>query len=155
MDGRRLHGVSVIAIASGLVFCHASRPPGPAAPPAASVAEKAAPPAPIVDAGAPAAPADAPARHEVDERWRAIDAVVEAAIEAGKTPGCVVVVGRHDEVLFERAYGWRSLVPERTPMTLDTVFDLASLTKPLATATSIMILVDRGQVERVGGASKL
>jgi uncharacterized protein YbbC (DUF1343 family) len=151
--GRGLHALSVIAVAFGLVFCRASYPIEPATPPPPRVAAKAAPPAAIADAGVHVTPS-APPVVELDERWRAIDAVVEAAIAAGKTPGCVVVVGRHDEVLFEHAYGWRSLLPERTPMTLDTVFDLASLTKPLATATSIMILVDRGQVDLDARASQ-
>jgi len=76
-----------------------------------------------------------------------IDAAVAAAIAAKKLPGCVVVIGRHDRVLFARAYGSRSVLPVVTPMTLDTVFDLASLTKPVATAASILVLVDRGQVD--------
>src|SRR5215471_9730293 len=63
-----------------------------------------------------------------------------------KVPGAVVVIGRHDEVLLRRAYGFRELQPDRVPMTLDTVFDLASLTKPIATATSIMVLAERGVV---------
>ena len=69
-------------------------------------------------------------------------------------PGCVVVVGRHDEVLLRKAYGSRALLPDRVPMTLDTVFDLASLTKPLATSTSIMILVERGKVDLRAPASR-
>jgi uncharacterized protein YbbC (DUF1343 family) len=58
-------------------------------------------------------------------------------------PGAVVVVGRHDRTLFRRAYGDREVEPERVPMTIDTLFDLASLTKPIATATSIMVLAER------------
>lgn len=91
---------------------------------------------------------------EVDVPWRPISAVVEAAIAQGKMPGCVVVVGRHDEVLFEHAYGSRAVLPERAAMTTETVFDLASLTKPVATATSIMILADRGKVDVDARASK-
>ncbi len=77
----------------------------------------------------------------------AIDDLVARALAAGKLPGCVVAIGRHDSILFERAYGSRSLQPTVTPMTTDTVFDLASLTKPLATASSIALLADRGQVD--------
>ena len=84
-------------------------------------------------------------RCDVMPRFAAVDAAVAAAIDAGKMPGCVLIVGRHDEVLLRKAYGSRALLPERVPMTLDTVFDLASLTKPVATSTSIMILVERGQ----------
>ena len=81
-------------------------------------------------------------------------APIEQAITEGKMPGCVVVVGRHDRVLFTKAYGNRAVAPERAPMTSDTVFDLASLTKPVATATSIMILVERGLVSLDAPASK-
>ena len=72
-----------------------------------------------------------------------------------KMPGCVVVVGRRDEVLFRRAYGSRAIEPQRSPMTLDTVFDLASLTKPIATATSVMILVERGKISLDAPAAPL
>jgi uncharacterized protein YbbC (DUF1343 family) len=84
---------------------------------------------------------------ELAARFARLDAPIASAIAEAKMPGCVVVIGRRDEILFRRAYGSRSVVPERRPMTLDTVFDLASLTKPIATATSIMILVERGQVD--------
>lgn len=75
-----------------------------------------------------------------------IDKLVAEEIDKGKLPGCVVMIGRQGVVAFARAYGHRQLKPERQAMTLDTVFDMASLTKPMATATSIMILVERGQV---------
>jgi uncharacterized protein YbbC (DUF1343 family) len=75
-----------------------------------------------------------------------IDAAVEEAIANQSLPGAVVAIGRHDRVLFRRAYGFREVEPSRVPMTLDTLFDLASLTKPIATATSIMVLVERGAV---------
>lgn len=83
-----------------------------------------------------------------------IDTLVRTAIEDGKLPGCVVTIGRRDEVLFRRAYGWRALLPERVAMTEDTVFDLASLTKPIATATGIMKLVDQGLVALDAPASR-
>ena len=72
----------------------------------------------------------APARRA---RLPGIDRVVEAAIAAGQTPGAVVLVGRGAEILHFEAYGARATVPSREPMTLDTVFDLASLTKVVAT----------------------
>jgi uncharacterized protein YbbC (DUF1343 family)/CubicO group peptidase (beta-lactamase class C family) len=75
-----------------------------------------------------------------------IDAVVEDALEEKKLPGCVVAIGRTGGIGLLKAYGHRQLEPEREEMTTDTVFDMASLTKPIATATSIMILVERGQV---------
>ncbi len=76
----------------------------------------------------------------------AIDAAVKQAMDSQSLPGGVVVIGRHDRVLFRRAYGFRELLPDRVPTTLDTVFDLASLTKPIATATSIMVLFERGAI---------
>lgn len=99
-----------------------------------------------IDAGAVVEPEPVMSATEA-ARWAPIDAAVARALEEGKLPGCVVVVGRHDEVLFERAYGFRSLVPERAPMTRDTVFDLASLTKPMATAMGVMLLADRGRLD--------
>jgi uncharacterized protein YbbC (DUF1343 family)/CubicO group peptidase (beta-lactamase class C family) len=75
-----------------------------------------------------------------------IDAAVEAAVKRGDCPGAVVVVVHRDEVVFRKAYGLRAKVPEPVPMTPDTVFDMASLTKPVATATSIMVLIERGKL---------
>jgi uncharacterized protein YbbC (DUF1343 family) len=79
-------------------------------------------------------------------RLASIDAVVGEAIARGDLPGAVVLVGRRDRVVFRKAFGNRALVPSREPMTADTVFDVASLTKPVATATSVMILVERGRL---------
>ena len=62
------------------------------------------------------------------------------------TPGAVVVVGRGEESLYEKAFGFRATVPTEEPMTLDTVFDLASLTKVVATTTAVMTLVEDGRV---------
>ncbi|HWP44270.1 MAG TPA: serine hydrolase, partial [Blastocatellia bacterium] len=79
-------------------------------------------------------------------RLAAIDAAVLRSIERQETPGAVVVVGRRGRIVYRKAFGDRALLPRREKMTLDTIFDLASLTKVIATATSIMILVERGQV---------
>lgn len=67
--------------------------------------------------------------------------VLEGAITAGAFPGAVILVARGDEVVWHAAFGSRSLEPERTPMTPDMVFDLSSLTKPLATTTALLQLV--------------
>lgn len=75
-----------------------------------------------------------------------IDAAVQQALDAGKMPGCVVLIARHGKTAFLKAYGHRSLEPTKTPMGVETVFDLASLTKPIATATSVMLLVERGKL---------
>lgn len=72
---------------------------------------------------------------------------IATAIEAGKLPGCVVCFGDSEQIQFLKAYGDKAVLPEKVAMTTDTVFDLASLTKPVATATSIMILVDRGDLQ--------
>jgi uncharacterized protein YbbC (DUF1343 family)/CubicO group peptidase (beta-lactamase class C family) len=86
----------------------------------------------------------------IDAAWgaaeTAIDAAVKQAIDDELVPGAVVVVGRRDRVLMRRAYGFRELQPERAPMTLDTLFDLASVTKPMATATALMVLVEKGAI---------
>ena len=79
-------------------------------------------------------------------RLDGVDRVVEGTIAAGQTPGAVVLVGRGAEVLHFEAYGARATVPSREPMTLDTVFDLASLTKVVATTTAMMTLVEQGRV---------
>src|SRR5262249_56755312 len=68
-------------------------------------------------------------------------AVLEEAVAAGAFPGAVALVGRRGEVLFHAAFGSRSLDPERTPLVAETLFDLSSLTKPLATTTALLRLV--------------
>jgi len=73
-----------------------------------------------------------------------IDDLVDQAISEAKLPGAVVTIGHRGSIVFRKSYGNRRSVPETEPMQADTVFDLASLTKPIATATSIMHLVDAG-----------
>jgi uncharacterized protein YbbC (DUF1343 family)/CubicO group peptidase (beta-lactamase class C family) len=75
-----------------------------------------------------------------------MDSVINEAITQQKLPGAVVLVGRKGRTVWQKAYGSRTIDPKREPMTIDTIFDLASLTKVVATATSIMILVDRGKI---------
>ena len=74
--------------------------------------------------------------------FAAVDAAIKEATEQGVFPGAVLLVGRGGDVIYERAFGWRSLIPHRTPMRSSTIFDLASLTKPLATTLGIMLLVN-------------
>ena len=76
-----------------------------------------------------------------------IDAIVAEGIEQKKMPGCVVCIGRRGKIVMLKAYGNKQLRPAEVPMTTDTVFDMASITKPMATATSIMLLVERGQLK--------
>ena len=75
-----------------------------------------------------------------------IDELVNADIKDKKLPGAVVLVGHKGKIVFRKAYGNRSLVPTVQAMTVDTIFDLASLTKVVATTTSIMILVEQGKI---------
>jgi CubicO group peptidase (beta-lactamase class C family) len=80
--------------------------------------------------------------------WRsAIDAAVRDAVAAGEVPGAVILVGQGDRILYRRAAGSRALVPAPEPMTVDTVFDLASLTKVVATTPAILALREAGRVD--------
>src|SRR6266550_2006246 len=80
------------------------------------------------------------------ERLARMDAVIQASIAKKDLPGAVVLVGRHGKVVWRKAYGARAVEPQREAMTTDTIFDLASLTKVVATTTSIMILVEQGKI---------
>jgi uncharacterized protein YbbC (DUF1343 family)/CubicO group peptidase (beta-lactamase class C family) len=75
-----------------------------------------------------------------------IDAAVKEALGRNELPGAVVVVVHGGRVVFRKAYGLRSKEPTEVPMTADTVFDLASLTKPVATATSVFLLIEQGKL---------
>lgn len=75
-----------------------------------------------------------------------IDELAETAIADGRMPGCVIAIGRHGQIAWLKAYGQKRVEPHQEPMSVDTVFDLASITKPMATATSVMILVEQGKV---------
>jgi uncharacterized protein YbbC (DUF1343 family) len=80
--------------------------------------------------------------------WPAeIDRLVAETLAEGKLPGCVVTIGRADGILYSKAFGSRALLPVTEPMTLDTIFDVASLTKPVATAASLMVLADQGKID--------
>ena len=79
-------------------------------------------------------------------RLAQMDAVINAEIAQHHLPGAVVLVARKGRVIWDKSYGSRAVEPTREPMTVDTIFDLASLTKVVATATSIMILVERGKL---------
>ncbi|MEO5894846.1 MAG: exo-beta-N-acetylmuramidase NamZ domain-containing protein [Vicinamibacterales bacterium] len=75
-----------------------------------------------------------------------IEPLVKEAIAEKKLPGAVVLVGRGDRTVYRKAIGNRALVPAVEPMTEDTVFDLASLTKVVATTTSAMMLIEDGRI---------
>ncbi len=75
-----------------------------------------------------------------------IDEAIADEIAKKQLPGAVVLVGRQGKIVWRKAYGNRALEPNTEAMTPDTIFDLASLTKVVATATSVMILVERGKI---------
>src|SRR5271168_2041176 len=76
----------------------------------------------------------------------ALDAAVEQSIQDGWIPGAVLIVGQNGKILHRKAYGQRALVPAREAMTVDTIFDAASLTKVIATTPSLMKLFEQGKL---------
>jgi uncharacterized protein YbbC (DUF1343 family)/CubicO group peptidase (beta-lactamase class C family) len=93
-----------------------------------------------------AASADAPAATIDRSRLRPIDDLMQGAIDEAKCPGGVVLVGCGDEIVWRKAYGFRTLHPKPLPTEPDTIYDMASVTKVVATATSVAILIERGQL---------
>jgi uncharacterized protein YbbC (DUF1343 family)/CubicO group peptidase (beta-lactamase class C family) len=89
------------------------------------------------EAGAPPIPPN---------RLGVLDSIVQDAISDGEIPGAVVLVAHDGQVVYRKAFGHRALEPRREAMTVDTIFDLASLTKVVATTTAVMQQVERGKV---------
>ena len=77
----------------------------------------------------------------------AIAPVVVRDLETGHVPGAVVLVGAKDRTVYRAAFGLRALEPAPDPMSADDIFDLASLTKVVATTTAVMQLVEAGQIQ--------
>src|SRR5271167_4449174 len=75
-----------------------------------------------------------------------LDSIVQEAIHGEQIPGAVVLVGHDGQVIYRKAFGERALEPKHESMTVDTIFDLASLTKVIATTTAVMQLVEKGQI---------
>ena len=75
-----------------------------------------------------------------------VDRVIEDAIADKSIPGAVVSVVRGDRIVYLKAYGNKSLVPEVKPMTVETMFDLASVSKCVGTTLSFMQLIESGLV---------
>ncbi|MCA9619199.1 MAG: DUF1343 domain-containing protein [Myxococcales bacterium] len=123
---------------------HGSVLPDMSAPPAS-----AAPTTPTSEAPPAPGPIDAtpPALVVRPEDATKIDRAVAGAIASGACPGAVVRVQRGGRLVYEKAYGKLAVTPKSEPMRADAVFDLASLTKPLVTATAVMQLVDQGLVD--------
>jgi len=78
--------------------------------------------------------------------FAAVDEVMNSAVSRGTIPGGVVLIGHDGRVVYRKAFGMRSLEPTREAMTAETIFDIASLTKCVATATSVMKLVEEGKI---------
>jgi uncharacterized protein YbbC (DUF1343 family) len=95
----------------------------------------------------PAAAAPPSAKMTPAEGKAAIGAIMREEIAAGNLPGGVIVVGVGDKVVLREAYGERAVLPNRSPATVDTIYDAASLTKVMATAVAIQQLVERGLID--------
>lgn len=75
-----------------------------------------------------------------------LDSIVQTSIQNHDIPGAVLLVGHDGHVLYRKAFGNRSLEPKIEPMTVDTIFDMASLTKVIATTTAVMQLEEQGRI---------
>jgi CubicO group peptidase (beta-lactamase class C family) len=80
------------------------------------------------------------------KQLRLLDGIINQAVARKDFPGAVVLIGRKGKTVFRKAYGDSQWVPERKPMDEEMIFDLASITKPVAAATSFMVLVDEGKI---------
>lgn len=87
------------------------------------------------------------------QRLALIDSTAEAAIAAGDVPGAVIGVVRKDALVYEKAFGCKSLVPEKVPMTEEAMFDLASVSKCVSTTVAVMQLIETGKVRLVDPVS--
>jgi uncharacterized protein YbbC (DUF1343 family)/CubicO group peptidase (beta-lactamase class C family) len=94
----------------------------------------------LASAGALARPA------ATEQSFPQVDAILNDAVQSGLIPGAVVAIGHNGQVVYRKAYGSRTLIPRREAMTLDTIFDAASLTKVVATTPSVMKLFEEGKI---------
>ncbi|MFT3931568.1 MAG: DUF1343 domain-containing protein [Spongiibacteraceae bacterium] len=86
-------------------------------------------------------------RQRIAADLRKIDAIAQKEVRDGNIPGAVVIVGNGDHILYRKAFGYRTREPKPIAMTADTIFDLASLTKVIATTTAIMQLVEQNKLQ--------
>jgi uncharacterized protein YbbC (DUF1343 family)/CubicO group peptidase (beta-lactamase class C family) len=93
-----------------------------------------------------AAPTPAAQSASIPAALDGIADIVGGEIAAGRIPGAVVIVGHDGKIVYRRAFGYRSLEPVKSPMTPAAIFDLASVTKVVATATAVMQLVESGKL---------
>jgi len=90
---------------------------------------------------------DSPRNHGMDpERLAHVDGVIEDAIRDGEMPGAVLSVVRGSHIVYLKAYGNKSVVPDTVAMTTNTIFDLASLSKCVGTTLSVMKLIEGGRL---------
>jgi uncharacterized protein YbbC (DUF1343 family)/CubicO group peptidase (beta-lactamase class C family) len=122
-------GIRIIGLAAALFLCSATVAAG------LSAAEQ--PDGPLATSSTRAA---------TPVRLGEVDSIIGKAIADGNIPGAVLMVGHNGSVIYRKAYGERALEPKREPMTLDTIFDLASLTKVIATTTAVMQLIEQGKI---------
>jgi len=80
------------------------------------------------------------------QRLSGVDSVIISAIDSGEIPGAVLLVLKDFKIAYKKAYGNRQLIPQKREMNVETIFDMASLTKPVASATSLMILLEEGNL---------
>jgi uncharacterized protein YbbC (DUF1343 family)/CubicO group peptidase (beta-lactamase class C family) len=80
------------------------------------------------------------------QEFSQLDSTIQQAVDTDLIPGAVLVIGHDGRIVYRKAYGWRALVPHRETMTLDTIFDAASLTKVCATTPSVMKLFEEGKL---------
>ena len=100
----------------------------------------------IITARAVTAATTVTMRFDPEHQKQAAEAI-EASIASKETPGAVLLVGTAKETLFLKAYGNKSVQPATQPLTADTIFDLASLSKSIGCATSVMVLLDQGKLK--------
>jgi uncharacterized protein YbbC (DUF1343 family) len=82
-----------------------------------------------------------------DPRLNVIDSILNDAVQRELAPGAVVIVGHDGKVIYRKAFGERAINPHREPMTVDTIFDMASLTKVMATTGCVMKLFEQGKIK--------
>ena len=87
------------------------------------------------------------------QRLALVDSAVNASMAAGDIPGAVVGVVRRNTLVYKKAFGYKSLVPEKVPMTEETMFDLASVSKCVSTTVAVMQLIETGKVRLVDPVS--
>jgi uncharacterized protein YbbC (DUF1343 family)/CubicO group peptidase (beta-lactamase class C family) len=129
-----LASLAVITIILSLPACKTAPPPVPL-PPVVTV-----PPVIEVEPEPQGLPTAA------DPRLARLNTIIPSQLAAGGVPGAVVIVGHQGKIIYRQAFGQRMVSPQVLPMSTDTIFDIASLTKVVATTTAIMQLVDTGKI---------